>query len=355
MTRRAALAWFVGLALAWLLLTAAQLALGTRSGFSFTFAELWQGLLAACGAGPGLEGHAQVAFELRLWRALTAGGVGASLGVSGALLQGLFRNGLAEPSLLGISGGANLGATLALMAVAGHAGATLGVPPGVSAPAFVTACAFLGALAIALLVIVLARGDGGLDVVRLLLVGVAANVVILGALTALQSLLLHDTEVSRALRAWTFGNLDDRGATHAAMVWSGTLLTAAVLPFVAAELDLFAGGEEDARAVGVHTGRTKFLVLCAAALATACAFAAAGQIAFLGLLVPHLLRMLTGSSHRTLLPLSLVGGAVFLLGCDLLQLVVLGERRLHTGVLMSLLGGPAFLWLLARSGKARAW
>lgn len=355
MTRRRLWAWLAGLALAWLALTAAQLALGARGGFSFSGAELWQGLRAACGADGGLPGHGQVAFELRLWRALTAGGVGASLGVSGALLQGLFRNGLAEPSLLGISGGANLGATLALMAVAGHAGATLGVPSGISAPAFVTASAFVGALAVALLVIVLARGDGPLDVVRLLLVGVAANVVILGALTALQSLLLHDTEVSRALRAWTFGNLDDRGAAHAAMVWAGTFMTAAVLPFVSAELDLFAGGEDDARSLGVRTGRTKFLVLTAAALATACAFSAAGQIAFLGLLVPHILRMLTGTSHRSLLPLSLVGGAVFLLACDLLQLVALGERRLHTGVLLSLLGGPAFLWLLARSGKARAW
>lgn len=348
---------FVGVLLAlgaaWLGLLVLQVWLGPRQGFEFTWGDLTAGSRGLFGAaGAGLPGARQDVFELRVWRALTASGVGACLAIGGAMLQGLFRNALAEPALLGVSGGANLGATLAIMALSGYGTATLGVTTEVSAPMLVTGAAFVGALLVSLVVIVLSRGDGPIDVVRLLLVGVTMNTLILGALTALQSLLLHDVEVSRALRTWTFGNLDDRVGMHAAAVGAGCLVAALAIPFVRSELDLLAGGDEDARALGVATTKTKLLVLVITAFATACAFAAGGQIAFVGLLVPHALRLLTGASHRTLLPLSLLGGAVFLTGCDLLQLVVIGDRPLHTGVLMSLLGGPVFLLLLTRSGRS---
>ncbi|HLU37861.1 MAG TPA: iron ABC transporter permease [Planctomycetota bacterium] len=338
----------------WAVLTVLQVQVGEAARFSFSLREVGIGLARLFGNGEGLEPAAQAVFELRVWRGLTAAGVGACLAVSGAMLQGLFRNGLAEPALLGVSGGANLGATLALLALYGYARGF--VPPsGVGAGAFVTAMAFAGALATSLLVLVIARGDGQIDVVRLLLVGVAMNTVILGVLAAMYSLLLHDAEVSRAVRTWTFGNLDDRQPVHAAMVCAGVLVAAAAIPFVATELDLLAGGEEDAAALGVSTGSVKVVVTLATAFATACAFAAAGQIAFVGLLVPHVLRLLTGASHRTLLPLSLVAGAVVLLGLDLAQLAVLGKRTLHTGVLMSVVGGPFFLALLARAGRLGSW
>lgn len=341
------------LAALWLVVLVLQVWLGPRHGFEFTWAELGSGCRGLFGdRDHALAGARQDVFELRVWRALTASGVGACLAFGGAMLQGLFRNALAEPALLGVSGGANLGATLAIMALSGYGTATLGVTADVSAPMLVTGAAFVGALLVSLLVIGLSRGDGPLDVVRLLLVGVTVNTLILGALTALQSLLLHDVEVSRALRTWTFGNLDDRVGMHAATVGVGCLLSTLAIPFVRAELDLLAGGDDDARALGVATTGTKLAVLMVTAFATACAFAAGGQIAFVGLLVPHALRLLTGASHRSLLPLSLLGGAVFLTACDLLQLLVIGDRPLHTGVLMSLLGGPVFLLLLARSGRS---
>jgi iron complex transport system permease protein len=342
------------LAIAWLGLALAQVCLDARHGFEFTWADLGRGWRGWFDPHAGLPGSQQYGFDLRVWRALTASGVGACLAVGGAMLQGLFRNALAEPALLGVSGGANLGATLAIMVLSGYSTATLGVTAGVSAPMLVTGAAFVGALLAALLVIALSRGEGPLDVVRLLLVGVTLNTLILGALTALQSLLLHDVEVSRALRTWTFGNLEDRDGMHAAAAGAGCLVAALAIPFVRTELDLLAGGDDDARALGVATTKTKLLVLIVTAFATACAFAAGGQIAFVGLLVPHGLRLLTGASHRTLLPLSLLGGAVFLLACDLLQLVLIGDRPLHTGVLMSIVGGPVFLVLLARSGRT-AW
>lgn len=343
------------LAVAWLVLSVVHVQASEVAGYTFSLREVQRGLAALLGHGEGVAAPGQAVLELRIWRTLTAGGVGACLGVGGALLQGLFRNGLAEPALLGVSGGANLGAALALLALYGYGASVLAIPGDISAAVLVTGAAFVGALVTSLLVLFIARGQGQLDVVRMLLVGVAMNTVILGVLVAMHSLLLADPELSRALRTWTFGNLDDRQPVHAAMVGAGTLVVALVLPFVAAELDLFAGGEEDAAALGVATGKTKLLVVLATAFATACAFAAAGQIAFVGLLVPHVVRLLTGPSHRSLLPLALVGGAVVVLGLDLLQLAVLGARTLHTGVLMSVIGGPLFLVLLARAGRVDTW
>jgi iron complex transport system permease protein len=121
-------------------------------------------------------------------------------------------------------------------------------------------------------------------------------------------------------------------------------------------MDLFVGGEEDALALGVAVQRVKVLALLAASIAAAAAVAVAGQIAFVGLVVPHLLRLVSGRSHRTLLPLCLLGGSVFLLGADLLQRVCLGDLALQPGVVMSILGGPFFLYLLIRNKKAiQAW
>jgi iron complex transport system permease protein len=336
----------------WAMLTALEVWLPQTPPFALAPGDVGRGVLAALDLGEPIAGPSQVVVELRLWRALTAGGVGACLALAGGMLQGLFRNGLAEPSLLGVSSGANLGATLAILLLGGYSQA-LFAPGAFLPPIVITAAAFAGALAVALFVMVLAARSGTIAVTDLLLLGVAVNTCILGGLAAVQSFVLEDHEVTKAIRSWTFGNLDDRAAYHAVMVAAGALGALAAVPFVATELDLFAAGEDDARALGVATGRTKLAVLAAAAFATACAFAAAGQIAFVGLLVPHGVRALFGPAHRGLLLLAAPAGAVFLLACDLLQLVALGERRLQTGVLMAVLGGPMFLVLLLREAKRR--
>jgi iron complex transport system permease protein len=140
------------------------------------------------------------------------------------------------------------------------------------------------------------------------------------------------------------------------IVWSGLALAVLTLPFIALELDLFAAGEDDAHGLGVNTTRVKLLALLAASLAAGVAVAVAGQIAFVGLIVPHLLRILTGASHRSLLPLCLVGGPLLLLGADFLQRSFLGGTALQPGVTMSLIGGPFFLLLLLRNRDAiRSW
>ena len=307
----------------------------------------WRGLLATCRLGEPLPGATQAILELRLWRALTTAGVGAALALSGALLQGLFRNPLAEPAVLGVTGGASLGATLAILALGGF-GPSLFTELRGAAGVVVPLCAFLGATGAVVLVMLLAGRGGRTSVAALLLLGLAVNTCVSGLLALLSALVLADWEVSRAILAWTFGTLDDRAPSHAATVWIGLALACAVVPFVAWELDLLAAGEDDARALGVDTARVRRLVVLASSLAAAAAVAVAGQIAFVGLVAPHVVRLLAGRSYRVLLPLSTLSGAGLLLGIDTAQRAVLGEHSLPPGVALSLVGGPLFLALLLR-------
>ncbi len=316
----------------------------------------WQGVSSLLGFGDPLPGSLQTIVELRLFRALVALGVGAALALSGGLLQGVFRNDLASPSIIGVSAGAALGASLAILVIGGYGPQFFLEEFAGVAPLFVSAAAFLFALGTVWLVTRLATTGGRISVPTLLLTGIALNAIISGLLAAIQSLVLQDYEVARAIISWTFGTLDDRTGYHVALIWTGVALSASVIPFVSVELDLFAGGEDDARSLGVHTQRTKNLALLSAALAAGVAVAVAGQIAFLGLTVPHLLRMLVGRGHRALLPLCLLGGPTFLLGADLAQRWLLGTGALQPGVVMSLIGGPFFLFLLVRNrAKIQAW
>lgn len=306
-----------------------------------------RGVLAALHLGPTIDAGTQVIIDLRLWRALTAAGVGAALGLSGALVQGVFRNGLASPSVLGISGGASIGAACALLVVGGF-GPKLVVDAAtpLSGLVLIPLCAFAGALATAFLVYRLASSQGRVSIPTLLLVGIAVNTILGGVQQLVQMLFFDDLEVSRSLLLWTFGTLDDRQAWHALVAWSGAALAALAIPFVAWELDLMQAGLEDAEALGVNTARVKVLTLVAASLAAAAAVAVAGQIAFVGLVVPHLVRLATGSSHRTLLWLSGLAGACFLLAADVGSHAFFPRLALQPGVVMSLVGGPFFVWLL---------
>lgn len=343
----------VGLAVALVLLVPLSVLIGSSE---LAFGEVVRGALAAFGLGEPLAGSAQTIVELRTWRALTAAAVGASLALSGALVQGVFRNPLAAPSLLGVTGGASLGAALAILALGGFA------PRGVieqgqgAATVLVPAASFVGALAAVLFVAVLAAPRGRLSTPTLLLVGIAVNMCVAGAFAAIQSLTLRDWEVSRAILAWTFGTLDDRSRLHALTAGVGLVLALVSVPFVARELDLLAGGEADAVALGVNVPRVRLTALAAAALSAALAVAVAGQIAFVGLVVPHVVRLLVGPAHRALLVLTPLAGAVFLLGADALQRALLGEGVLQPGVTMSLIGGPFFLFLLVRHRReVGAW
>lgn len=313
--------------------------------------QLIEGLGAMLGLAEPLERNAQAIVELRVWRALCTLGVGASLALSGGMIQGMFRNALASPSLIGVTGGASLGAAFAILALGGYA-PRLVLESGAGLEAFaIPLCSFVMALATTALVATIASARGRASVTTLLLVGIAVNMCVAGVFAAIQYLTLEEWEVSRAILAWTFGTLDDRKGLHCATVLLALALATLSIPFVARELDLLKGGEEDAESLGVDVARTKRIALVSASLSASAAVAVAGQIGFVGLVVPHLIRLCGAGSYRRLLWHSLPVGALFLLGADVLQRFLLGDGALQPGVMMSLVGGPFFLFLLIRSRR----
>ncbi|MCY2961734.1 MAG: iron ABC transporter permease [Planctomycetota bacterium] len=337
------------LALALGLLLAALVLASLRFGSTRVVDDLGSALRAIahlCGFGQPLAGPGQAIVELRLWRALTAAGVGAALGLSGALVQGIFRNALASPGVIGISGGASLGAVIAVLFVGGYGLRLQIADPHGAGPWLVPVAAFGGALATAFVVYRLASSHGRVSVPALLLIGIAVNTLLAGVQQLAQSLVLDDLEASRAILAWTFGTLDDRAAWHVAVAWGGAAVALCVWPLVAWELDLMQSGLDDAASLGVDVGRVRVLTLVAAALSAAAAVSVAGQIGFVGLIVPHVVRLLSGPGHRTLLPLSALVGAVVLVGADVTQMALFPGFGVQPGVVMSLVGGPFFVWLL---------
>ena len=340
-----------------LVILAGQIALGTDKALHFPPDQLLRGLLAIVGLDAPLP-H-QALLQIRVCSALTSAGVGACLAVAGALLQGLLRNPLADPSLLGVTSGASLGATAALLALGGIAPLVVREGLGELGPWLVSGAALVGALLVTGIVVILGQrltGRGG--IAMLVLLGVALNSCMAGAIAAVQDGLFaaQRLDLLGALQAWSMGALHERQPYHVLMVACGVFAAVLVIPRVARELDLLAGGDDDARSLGVDVTRVRVLVVVTAAFATACAVAAAGPIGFVGLVVPQVVRLAVGASHRRVLWLTLLGGAVFVPGLDLLQLVVLGERTSRPNVQMTLLGGTFFLALLfARSRSRLAW
>ncbi len=285
----------------------------------------------------GLRGQDQLAhtvlWNLRLPRALVTLAVGAGLAASGTVMQALFRNPLASPDLLGVSSGGALGAVLAL---------SLGW--GASNLFAVPLCALFGAFFAVLLVLALAKQGAGVE--RLLLCGVALTA-LLGAGTSFV-LSLNADQFGRvgSMIFWLLGGLEDRTWEHVVMAGPGILLGCILLVPLARPMDLLALGEGGAQSLGVDVKRLRWKLVALATVLTALATAVAGLIGFVGLIVPHLLRLLVGPGHKRLLPLSMLGGASFLLACDLLTRLAPGQLRV--GVVSALVGGPFFLWLLRR-------
>jgi iron complex transport system permease protein len=345
----------VALGLLALVLVALGAALCVGPFERFTPLEAARGLAALVFGGEPLGASDQTILGWRLLRALAAFTVGAMLALSGGLLQGLFGNPLASPGVLGVSAGASLGASLVLAAIGGFGAGVVGSTA--VTPAWITFGALLGALVVLVPLFLVAGAGGRLSVPSLLLAGMAMNALCAGLLAALQSLTLSDFEVARALFAWSFGTFEDRSLAQ--VVLAGSVLAAALLgsAWIARELDLLASGEDDAAALGVDVAPVKRTALFLAALLAATAVAVAGQIGFVGLVVPHLVRLVTKSgAHRPLLPLSALAGGTLVLAADVLPRAFLPSVDLRPGVVMSLFGAPFFLWLLwAKRGEMRTW
>jgi iron complex transport system permease protein len=295
-------------------------------GVRLSLADLW--------SGTGEAGEtARLLAALRVPRIGFAALVGGCLALAGAALQALLKNPLADPFLLGTSGGAAAGAALAALA-----GASPLVSPG---------AAFAGAVASSLGVAALARRGGRLDLHRLLLAGLIANAFFSALLLAVFS--VASSEASRTMLFWMMGSLADASFGRVLALLPYAALGGAALLGSAARLNLFAVGEENAAALGVDTERTKKVVFLAASLLTGAAVAFAGVIGFVGLLVPHAVRAVAGNDQRVLLPLSLLSGASLLVLADAVSRAALAPAELPIGAVTAALGAPVFAWLLLRT------
>lgn len=279
--------------------------------------------------------------QIRLPRALLGLCVGAVLALSGVAMQGLFRNPLADPGLIGVSSGAALGAAVAIVG-----GAAFGGLPAWLAPYLLSLCAFAGGLGVTALVYRLGRRNGQTSVATMLLAGIALTA-LAGAAIGLFTYLADDATL-RTLTFWNLGSLN--GASYARL-WPLLLVTAAValwLPRRARALNALLLGESEARHLGFAVERLKRELVFCTALGVGAAVAAAGMIGFIGLVVPHLMRLLVGPDHRLLLPASALAGASLLLLADLLARLLLAPAELPIGIVTALIGAPFFIYLLLR-------
>ena len=313
----------------------AAVSLGTVDvPFGRTAAILWSAIAGGGGDWPAWQ--ETVLVSVRLPRVLLALVTGGGLAVAGAVMQGLFRNPMADPGVIGVSGGAAFGAVTALYA-AGGAGAVLLVP----------SAAFVGALGCALAVYALATTRGRTPVSTLLLAGIAVAGIASAATSFVLSLSLAEWEVGRQMLGWLMGGLDGRSWQHVALSAPIVILGSIWLATYSRDLDVMLTGEESALAVGVDVPRVKRTLVTLASLVTAATVAVTGVVGFVGLMVPHIVRLLVGPEHRRVIPISFLGGALFLCWADL-AIRALPVSDLRLGVVTAMTGGPFFLYLLVR-------
>lgn len=285
----------------------------------------------------------QIVWQLRMPRVLGAAAVGAGLAVCGAVLQSLTRNDLADPYLLGIASGATVGVvtvTVLGVSVAGLVGS-----------AAITGAGFVGALGALVVVLVLAAGRrGALSPTRTVLAGVIVAQVC-GAYVSLVVLMSGDQTAPRRVLAWTLGSLAGMRWDSAVLVAVVAVVGTALAVALAGALDAFAFGETAARSLGIDVERVRWTLMVGTALVTACLVAYAGAIGFVGLVVPHMVRFLTGPAHRLLLPLSALVGAILLVWADTIARSLVDGQEIPVGVVTAAVGAPFFCWLLRRRGE----
>lgn len=285
------------------------------------------------------EQDAAILANLRLPRVIVGGLVGASLSASGAAYQAVFRNPLADPYLLGAAAGAGLGATIVV--AFGPSGALeLTVP----------VAAFVGALLGVGLAYGLGRSSpGGRAATSLVLAGVA----VASFLTAVQTFLQQQrSETLRQVYTWILGRLGTTGWDDVRLALPSVLLAVIALWAVRRLLDVIDVGDIEAESLGLHVGRLRLVVVVAASLATAAAVSVGGLIGFVGIIVPHTVRLMVGSSYRSVLPLSVLFGASFMILVDLLARTVVAPAEIPIGVITAFVGAPFFVGVLRRSARA---
>jgi iron complex transport system permease protein len=312
-----------------------------------TLSALPRALSAVLGGGaddPVLARERLVLLDIRFPRAILGLFVGAALGVGGAMMQGLFRNPLADPGIIGVSSGAAL-AAVATIALGNTLAAPLMRAFGVYALPF---AAFAGGLVTTAALVAVAGRQGQVMIGTLLLAGIAIGA-IAGALTGLIAYASDDREL-RDLTLWSLGSLSGASWPKAAAILPFALATIVVLPLVTRALNGLLLGEAEAYHLGVDIERTKRLVILTTAACVGAAVAVAGVVGFVGIVVPHLVRLLAGPDHRFVLPGSALLGAALLLAADVAARMLVRPAELPLGVVMAAIGAPVFLHLVLRRG-----
>jgi iron complex transport system permease protein len=301
-----------------------------------TLARLWLSPLDSSLSREMDDSVRYIALNVRLARIVLAVAVGAGLALAGSVYQGVLLNPLADPFTLGVSTGAAFGASVAILL--GWGGLTW---MGVS---LLPAAAFAGALGALYGVYLLGRMDGRLHSTTLVLAGIIVSTFLSAWISLLKS--LNEESVSTIV-FWIMGSLSGRTWSHAALVLPYLLIGGAVILFHARELDLLSLGDVQAQQMGVDVGRVRFRLLLAASLITGAAVAVSGVIGFVGLVVPHLVRLTVGPAHRRLLPLAMLTGGLLVLVADTLARSLLPHgEELPVGVVTAILGGPFFCFLM---------
>ena len=284
-----------------------------------------------------------IVLQIRLPRIVLAVVVGMALAASGTVFQGLFRNPMADPFIIGVSGGAALGATTAI--VFGMTFSVLGLSSA-------TVLAFAGALGVALVVYRLALDRGDVVVEHLLLAGVALGAFLAAVISALQ---LAGGESLQQVLFWLMGGFSGRGWDHVALSAPYVVAGYAAAWVYARDLNLLVLGDDTARSLGVAVGRARMWLTAAGALMAAAAVAVSGLIGFVGLVVPHLLRLIVGPDHRRLLPSAALAGGITLLAADTVARGVLAPVEIPVGIVTAAMGAPFFLYLLKKHRRRTYW
>ncbi|KPL83815.1 hypothetical protein SE15_00765 [Thermanaerothrix daxensis] len=329
MTMKKTISWYV-------LLVGLGLALGLSAAMgsvSIPLPEIWRTLIGQATHAA----HHTILWEIRLPRTVLIALTGAALGGSGAAYQGLFRNPLADPYLIGVASGAGLGAVVAM---------SLRWPYSFWGLMAVPAMAFVGAMLTVLVVMALARSGHALPTANLILAGVAVSS-FASALTSF--LMLRSTGELRRALAWLLGGAALGGWPAVGGMLPYLIVGLGGLMISGHALNVLQFGDEQAQQLGLNVSRVRTWILLAAALSTAAAVSFAGIIGFIGLIVPHVMRLIFTPDYRYLIPLSVLGGSTALLLADVLARVLLAPQELPVGIITALAGAPFFLWLLRRS------
>ena len=282
------------------------------------------------------KSHEAIIMHLRLPRVVLALVVGSALALAGAIFQGLFKNPMADPHIIGASAGAGLGATLAI---------SLGLNLNWNGLGAIPLLASTGAFLTVILVYNLARSGGRVPIPNLLLAGVAVT----SLMSALISLLIYfGQEQMHTIVFWLMGGLSGRDWSYVLFTLPYLLVGTGVAVYYARDLNLMLLGEESAHNLGVEVERVKMVLLAVASILTGAAVAASGMIGFVGLIVPHVARILVGPDHRILVPVSILAGAILLLSADMVARTILAPVELPLGVVTAMFGAPFFILLLRR-------